>query len=115
MSALIIFLLILAILLIIFTLQNSTEITIQVFFWKIADAPLVLVLMGCILIGFIIAAIYFYPRLWKLKSENKKLIKSNKKYEELQPKKNSDEDEEEDHPEGIKMDEDEGRFSFFKD
>jgi len=114
MSAIIIFLLILAILLVIFTLQNSTEITIQVFFWEIADAHLVLVLMSCILIGFLIAGIYFYPRLWKLKSENKKLIKLNKKYEDSQATQNSDKDEE-DHPEGIKMDEDDGRFSFFKD
>lgn len=109
MSAIIIFLLILAILLIIFTLQNSSEITIQFFFWEIANAPLVLVIMICIVIGYLSAVFYFYPRLWKLKSENKRLTKSNKKYEDLQARFTSNKDLEEDHPEGFKMDEDEGR------
>ena len=115
MSALLIFILILAILLIIFTLQNSTEITIQFFFWEIANAPLVLVLMVCIVIGYSIAAFYLYPRLWKLKSENKKLIKLNEKYENLQKKNLSKSGKEEDHPEGISLDEDDGSYPFFND
>jgi len=115
MSAILIFILILAILLIIFTLQNSTEITVQLFFWEITDAPLVLVLMACIVIGYSIAAFYLYPRLWKLKSENKKLVKLNEKFENLQKNKESEVDAEKDHPEGISLDEDDGSYPFFND
>lgn len=115
MSAIIVFILILAVLLIIFTLQNSSEITIQVFFWEIANAPLVLVLMVCIVIGFVISAIYFYPRLWKLKSENKKMFKQNKKYQELEENHDVKSETEEDHPEGISMEDDDDSYSFFKD
>lgn len=115
MSAIVIIILIIAILLIIFTLQNSSEITIQVFFWEIVDAPLVLVLMGCIVIGYILAAFYFYPRLWNLKSENKKITKQNKKYQELVEAKKVVADSEEDHPEGMAMDDDDNSYPFFKD
>ena len=115
MSALLIIILILATLLVIFTLQNSSEITIQVFFWEIADAPLVLVLLGCIVLGYLIASIYFYPRLWKLKSENKRLDKVNKQYEEVQNASQSKIASEENHPEGIKFEDDDNSFSFFKD
>lgn len=115
MSAALIIILILAILLIIFTLQNSTEITIQFFFWEIANAPLVLVLMGCLIIGYIISAIYLYPRLWNLKSENKKLAKMNKNLEELQQTNQPVKKSEDDHPEGLAFEEDDGSFSFFKD
>ncbi len=115
MSAAFIIILILAILLIIFTLQNSSEITIQFFFWEIANAPLVLVLMGCLVIGYIISAIYFYPRLWNLISENKKLAKTNKKFEELQQTNKPVKKSEDDHPEGLEFEEDDGSFSFFKE
>ena len=113
MSAIIIILLIIAILLVVFTLQNSSEITIQVFIWEIADAPLVLVLLSCIIIGYILATIYFYPRIWKLKSENKKINKQNQQYkEEANAIINAPE---ENHPEGMKMDDDDDSNSFFKD
>jgi lipopolysaccharide assembly protein A len=81
MHALIIIILILAILLVIFTLQNAFGITISVFFWKIDDAPLVLVLLCCILLGYLLGAIYFYPRIFKLKKDYKKALKSEKKLE----------------------------------
>ena len=117
MQALIIILLILAILLVIFTLQNSTEITIHIFFWEIANVPLVLVLLGCIILGYLVAVIYFSPRLWKIKKEYKQLIKFNTELEELHamnhPKKIVDP--EESNPEGIELEEDDGRNSFFKD
>ena len=64
MSVVIIFILILAILLVIFTLQNSVEITINAFFWEITDAPLVLVLIVCIFMGYLLGALYLYPRIW---------------------------------------------------
>jgi uncharacterized integral membrane protein len=115
MQAVVIILLILAVLLVIFTLQNSMEITINVFFWEITDAPLVLVLIGCIVIGYILAVIYFYPRIWKLKKENNKLLKSNpkgKEYPEQVKKYNPSEEEQ--HPEGIELDDDD-EGAFFKD
>ena len=117
MQAIFIILLILAILLVIFTLQNSTEITIHIFFWELADAPLVLVLLGCIVLGYIVAIVYFYPRLWKIKKEYKQLIKFNEELKELHemnhPKKVVDP--EENNPEGIELDEDDDSNSFFKD
>jgi uncharacterized integral membrane protein len=81
MHAVIIVLLILAILLVIFTLQNSFEISISLFFWEISNAPLVLVLLSCIVLGYIIASLYFYPRIWNLKKEHKKAVKFGKKLE----------------------------------
>ena len=117
MQVVIIFLLIVAVLLVIFTLQNSVEISINVFFWEISNAPLVLVLICCIVIGYILAAIYFYPRIWKLKKEYKQMIKFNHELKELHelnhPKK-----EEETDPEGMKLDDDEEKDkknSFFDD
>ncbi|HDR50972.1 MAG TPA: DUF1049 domain-containing protein, partial [Mariniphaga anaerophila] len=82
MSAFIIILLILAILLVIFTLQNSFEISISVFFWEISNVPLVLLILCCVLLGYIIASVYFYPRVWKLKRDYKHALKSGKKLEE---------------------------------
>ncbi len=73
MHVTIIIMLILAILLVIFTLQNSFEISISVFFWEIQNAPMVLVLLVCILLGYLLALIYFYPRIWRL---DKKLHRS---------------------------------------
>ena len=117
MQAILIIIIILAVLLVIFTLQNSIEISIHVFFWEIANAPLVLVLLGCIILGYIVATIYFIPRIWKIKKEYKQLIKFNDELKELHdlnhPKKEVSE--EELNPEGIKLDEDDDKNSFFKD
>ncbi len=115
MSAIIIILLLLAILLIVFTLQNSVEITIQLFFWEIANAPLVLVLMSCFVIGYLISSFYFYPRVWKLKGENRKLVKLNEKLNEEANHNRQNADEEEDHPEGIAFEQDKGKYNLFND
>lgn len=115
MSVVIIFILILAILLVIFTLQNSVEITINAFFWEITDAPLVLVLIVCIFMGYLLGALYLYPRIWNLKNENKRMRKQIARNEQDQavhlPVI------EERHPEGIEMDDEEenDRNSFFKE
>ena len=106
MQAVIIILLILAVLLVIFTLQNSIEISISVFFWEIKEAPLVLVILGCFIIGYILAIIYFYPRIWKLKKENKKLTKLNSEFRALPEVDQKNKTEEDIDPEGIKMDDD---------
>lgn len=112
MSAFIIILLILAILLVIFTLQNSFEISISFFLWEIPHVPLVLLILCCVLLGYIIASVYFYPRVWKLKRDYKHAVKTGKKLEEelntqetVKP-----------GPEGIELDVDENEDSgFFKD
>lgn len=118
MQVVLIIILVLAVLLVIFTLQNSMEITINIFFWEIANAPLVLVLIGCIIIGYLVALIYFYPRIWKLKKEYNQLIKFNSELKELHDlnhKKEVTENEEETDPEGIEMDDEDDDDSFFKD
>lgn len=71
MSATIIILLILAVLLVIFTLQNTTLITLKIFFWELADVPLVLALIVCLLAGFILAYLIQYSKILKLKKELK--------------------------------------------
>ncbi len=117
MQTIIIILLILAVLLVIFTLQNSTEITIHFFFWELSNVPLVLVLLGCIVLGYFVAVIYFSPRIWKLKKDYRQLIKFNKELEELHqlnhPKKVTDL--QDNDPEGIEMEDDDEDNSFFKD
>ena len=117
MQVILIIILILAILLVIFTLQNSMDITLNIFFWEITNAPLVLILIGCVVLGYLIAAIYLTPRIWKIKKEYKQLIKFNKELKELHklnhPKEN--EDTEENNPEGIELDDDDDDDSFFKD
>jgi putative membrane protein len=112
MQIVLVLILILAILLVIFTLQNPIDITLNVFFWEISNAPLVLVLIGCVIVGYILAAIYLYPKLWKVKKEYKQLIKFNKELKTLHEL-NHPKTEEID-PEGIELDDDDGN-SFFKD
>ena len=73
MQVVIIFLLIIAVLLVIFTLQNTAEISVNIFFWEIANVPVVLVIIGCIIIGYLFATIYYYPLVWKFKRELKQL------------------------------------------
>ncbi len=119
MQAVIILLLIIAVLLVIFTLQNSTEITINVFFWEIANAPLVLVIICCIIAGYLIGVVYFYPRIWKLKKERSQLAKVNKELEANRSKGVEKgkviEFDEEPGPEGIELEDEEDDRSFFKD
>jgi len=118
MHAVIIIILILAILLVIFTLQNSVEISINVFFWEIPNAPLVLVLLSCVLLGYIISAIYFYPRLWTLKKDYRKISKSKESLEEELEEQKQTSVSSETHPEGIELDvdeDDEDEKGFFRE
>lgn len=104
MSATIIVMLVLAILLVIFTLQNSFEITINVFMWEIQNAPMVLVLLVCILLGYLLAAIYYAPRTWNLE---KKLRRSAKTEQKLENELVDMRRRQQSHPEGIELDVDE--------
>ncbi len=69
----VIFLIIIVVLLVVFTLQNATEISVNVFFWEIASVPVVLVIIGSIIIGYLLAVIYYYPLVWRLKRELRRL------------------------------------------
>ena len=95
MSAGIIILLILALLLVIFTLQNSVLITLKLFIWELTDVPLVLALIIALILGFIVAGSIYYPRIWKLKSKIKEQNKLINEMKAIAP--------EEMHPEGIEM------------
>lgn len=113
MHVVIILMLVLAILLVIFTLQNSFEVSIDVFFWEIHNAPMVLVLLICILLGYLVAAVYFWPRLWRLERKYRHALTSEKNLEtrldELQRSNETD-------PEGIELDiDDEDDEGFFKE
>lgn len=116
MSALVVFLLIVAVLLVIFTLQNSIEVTIHVFLWEINNAPLVLVLLGCLILGYLLATIYLYPKLWKTRREYKKTLRLNHELQQAQnlnsPKTGATT--EVSHPEGIELDRDDDNNNFFK-
>jgi len=119
MQVIIVIILILALLLVIFTLQNAMDITINIFFWEIKEAPLVIVLLCCLLLGYFIAAFYFYPKLWKLKREYKQMLKFNaelKQLHELNHKKDTVVNEVATNPEGIELDDDDDYDNpFFKD
>ena len=114
MQVILVIILILALLLVIFTLQNSMEITLNVLLWEIPNAPLVVILISCVIIGYILASIYFYPRLWKIKREYNQLIKFNEELKELHNL-NHPVDETERNPEGVELDEDDDSNSFFRD
>jgi putative membrane protein len=73
--------LILAILLVIFTLQNQEKVTLKVFFWTIRDIPVALLLVITILLGYLIPYLLLIPRIWKLKRE---LVSARKEKEELE-------------------------------
>lgn len=116
--AVVIIILILAILLVIFTLQNSIEISINAFFWQINDAPLVLVLIVCIVVGYLFGALYLYPQLWRLRKENKRLKRAKSELEEQAGKSYAELTETD--PEGIDLTEiddedDENEKTFFGD
>lgn len=119
MQIVLILILILAILLVIFTLQNAMDITINVFFWEIKEAPLVVVLLCCLFLGYLIAMFYFAPKLWKLKRENKQMRKFNTEQKELHGMKHTNDTAESqvaNNPEGIEMSgDDDSENLFFKD
>lgn len=111
MQIFIVLFLIIAVLLVIFTLLNSSDITLNLFFWEFKDVPLVLVLLSTIVLGFILGFLYFYPKIWKARSEKKKIVKENarlnqlyiKSQEELKLKKGATLSDGK-HPEGISLD-----------
>ena len=91
--------LILAIFLVIFTLQNSSAVSIKLFLWPI-EVPVVLLILICLLIGYLLPHFSYIPRIWKLKSELSRTRKEKERLEEetyLTVK-------EKPHPEGVAFD-----------
>ncbi|MCE4562725.1 LapA family protein [Maribellus sp. CM-23] len=115
MSALVVVIIILAVLLVIFTLQNSVSVTIHLFFWEISNAPFVLVILGCLILGYLLATLYFYPKLWKARREYKKVLRANDdlhQHDLDHPKPETAA--EVSDPEGIELDDDDSH-NFFRD
>lgn len=106
-------LLIFAVLLVIFTLQNQMEITIQFLFWEIKNVPFVIIVLGCFILGYLLSTGYLYPKLWKTKRNYKRLVNSNEGLKRMYDEEHSAVEEVTD-PEGIKLD-DSGNITFFKD
>ncbi len=61
--------LVLAVLLVIFTLQNQEKVSLKLFFWTIREIPVVLLIIVCLLLGYLIPYFSLISRIWKLKSE----------------------------------------------
>ena len=80
-NAQLVVILVLAVLLVIFTLQNQEKVTLKVFFWTIRDIPVALLLVITLLFGYLIPYLLLFPRIWKLKSE---LIRTRKEKQELE-------------------------------
>jgi lipopolysaccharide assembly protein A len=72
--------LILAVLLVIFTLQNQEKVTLKFFFWTIYNIPVTLLLVITLLLGYLIPYFLLIPRIWKLKSE---LVRARKEKDDL--------------------------------
>ena len=111
MSVGIIFLLILALLLVIFTLQNPTTIDLHVFFWSVHDVSLVLALIICLILGVVLGFAFTYPKIWKLKSQ---LKENQRKRKDMEIVTTVPEQKNTPNPEGIEMTGDNDK-SFFKD
>jgi uncharacterized integral membrane protein len=63
---------VIALLLVIFAIQNSHEVTINLWFWGFRTS-LALALVICVMLGFVLSLIYFYP----VKRSNKNKLKEN--------------------------------------
>jgi lipopolysaccharide assembly protein A len=91
--------LILAIFLVIFTLQNSESVSIMLFFWKV-NVPLVLLILVCLLLGYLLPHFSYIPRIWRLKSE---LSRTRREKEQLEEESTSGPKQKPD-PEGLSFD-----------
>jgi uncharacterized integral membrane protein len=73
----------LAILLVIFTVQNQILLNLKFFHWEITDVPVVYILLSGLIFGFLLASMMQLPRILKLKRELKKVVTELKKSEEI--------------------------------
>lgn len=91
--------LVLAIFLVIFTLQNAESVAIRLFFWNV-NIPLVLLILVCLLIGYLLPHFSYIPRIWRLKSELTRTRREKEQLESGIPQRSY----EKPHPEGIEFD-----------
>ncbi len=93
--------LVLAVLLLIFTLQNAILVTIKLLFWEIKDVRLVYILIVGLMLGFLLALIMPFLKRSKLNQELKRMSResgiSGETKEDLDP------DDEEVTSEGVSM------------
>ena len=74
---------ILAVLLVIFTIQNQLLINLRFIDWELKDVPLVAVLIFGLVFGFLLALMLQLPRIIKLRRELKKVVRELEKSEEI--------------------------------
>jgi uncharacterized integral membrane protein len=116
MQLIIILFLFFVLLIVVFTLQNTNEVSLNLLFWELPDVPLVLLVLCSVMLGYLLSLVYFYPKLWKTKREYNKLIKFNKELKELHDLNQTTQETEESNPEGIELDEnDDDGNTFFRD
>ena len=73
--------LLLAIIVVIFALQNVQNITLKFFFWELIEVPLPIVILLSLLLGVIAMALISWPKTYRL---NRTIKKLNKRIEELE-------------------------------
>lgn len=73
----------LALLLLIFTLQNPQPVDIDIIFWTITQVPLALTIFCCVILGVVIGVGIMFPRNWKKQSKIKSLTKELNSLKEL--------------------------------
>jgi uncharacterized integral membrane protein len=98
--------LVLAVILVIFTLQNQSHVSVKLFFWTIKEIPIPLLIIICLLLGYLIPYISLISRIWRLKRELKRTQEEN---EELQVEQQEPvaARKAKTHPEGIAFEDDE--------
>lgn len=74
---------VLAVLLVIFTIQNQLLINLKFLSWELNDVPLVFVLLSGLVFGFLLALILQLPRIIKLKRELKRVVRELERSEEI--------------------------------
>ena len=72
-----ILMLVMAVVLVIFTLQNQAHVSVKFFFWTIKDIPIPLLIIICLLLGYLIPYVSLISRIWRLKRELKKTKEEN--------------------------------------
>lgn len=113
MVAIFIFLLTVLVLVVIFTLQNSYDMSITLLFWNLDNVKPGHLVLAALITGVLISVIFFLPREWKFKQEVRRLRNIlDLEADELMGK--TETDFTDNHPEGIKL-EDNGRNSFFNE
>src|SRR5512137_2674440 len=75
--------LVLAVLLVIFTLQNQERVSVRLCFWSLINVPVPLLITICMLLGYLIPYILFIPRIWKLKRELNRTRREKEELEEV--------------------------------